>query len=132
VRRRFGAEPEAVHEARLGGRVEGRKHPAQAGEVRPMQPGAIDLGGRRHPNDDALGRCDDRGKEMLALLGHDLLGVVQASERPHGVIAQTPVVEQHSGHDERPGEGATTGFVGPCDEPDTEPPVEAKEALTAR
>jgi hypothetical protein len=42
------------------------------------------------------------------------------------VIAQTPVVEQHPGDDERAGERATSCFVGAGDEPRAEPTVEAK------
>ena len=73
------------------------------GEVRPMQPFAVDLRVRDHLHGDLGGRCEHGAEEGLAVLGADLLRVVQLRERPNAVVAQGVVVEQDACDDERPG-----------------------------
>jgi len=38
-------------------------------------------------------------------------------QRPHAVVTQTSVVQQHARDDERPGQRAAAGLVGAGDEP---------------
>ena len=45
---------------------------------------------------------EDRAVEPLALLGSDLLRVVQARERPDAVAPERAVVQQDARDDERP------------------------------
>ena len=58
-----------------------------------------------------------------------LLGVVEVGERPDLVVAQTVVVEQHAGDDERPGERPAARLVRTRDEARAEPAVEPEEPL---
>ena len=76
----------------------------QAVQVRPVQPDAVDLAGRDDLHGDA-GRTVQHGTEqLLAILGRDLLRVVQLGERPDAMVAQRVVVEENAGNDERAGE----------------------------
>ena len=76
---------------------------AQPGEVRAVQPFAVDLRGRDHLDGD-LRRAGEHGpEERLPVLGADLLRVVQLRERPNAMVAQRFVVEKNAGDDERPG-----------------------------
>ena len=92
---------------------------------------------RRSISRDGMTRTEIRGAagedgvvEPLALLGLDLLRVVQERQRPDPVTAERGVVEQHARDDERPRERAAPGLVRPRDEPHVEPAVEAEESLT--
>ena len=76
-----------------------------------------------------LGAPEHRVEQLLAPLGRALLRVVEESERPHLVVAETAVVEQHAGHDQRPGQAATTRLVGSGNQPGAELPVELQELL---
>ncbi len=57
-------------------------------EVRAVEPGAVDVGRRDHPHGDRGRGREDRVVEPLALLGIDLLRVVQERERPDAVAAK--------------------------------------------
>ena len=94
-----------------------------------MQPAAVDLVGGNDADDDPLGAADDAAIELVALVGRNLLRVVQVRERPDAVLAQARVVEQHTGDDERPGERAPPGLVGSGDEARAELAVELEELL---
>ncbi len=50
---------------------------AQAGEIRPVQAVAVDVGRRDDADGDPLGAADDRAKELFPHLRGDLLRVVQ-------------------------------------------------------
>jgi hypothetical protein len=71
-------------------------------------------------------------EQRLAILGRDLLRVVQRRERTDARAAKLRVVQEHARDDERAGEGAATCFVGTRDEAHSELPVVGKEALAAR
>src|SRR5258707_6093328 len=80
-------------------------------------------------NRDRRRTTDDRAEELFPFVRSDLLGVVQRREAPNARAAQHVVVEQHTCNDQRAGERATAGFVGPRDEPDTQPAVATKKPL---
>jgi hypothetical protein len=102
VRWRGRAEPEAVDEARLGGRRQRGQHRAQAVEVAAVQPAPVDLAGRDEPDGDPVGARDDRPEQLLAPLGRELLRVVQERKRADAMVAERPVVEEDARDDERP------------------------------
>src|SRR5262249_6305069 len=102
---------------------------AHGREVRLVQAVAVDLPLRNDADLDALRTTEDAPEQLLTLLGRALLRVVEQPERPHLVIAEAAVVEQHPGDDERPGERPTTGLVRPRDQPGAELPVELQELL---
>jgi hypothetical protein len=58
-----------------------------------MQPLAVDLRVRDHLHGDLGGRCEHGAEESLAILGADLLRVVQLRERANAVVAQGFIVE---------------------------------------
>ena len=53
-----------------------------------MQPFAVDLRVRDDLDGDLSGRCEHGAEELLAVLGADLLRVVQLRERANAVVAQ--------------------------------------------
>ena len=67
--------------------------------------------------------AEDGLEQQLAYSRVDLLGVVQQRERPRAMAVQCLVVEQDARHDQRPGERASPGLVGACDEPHAESAV---------
>jgi hypothetical protein len=69
--------------------------------------------------------------EALAVVGVDLLGVVEQREGPDAMPSQRLVVEEDAGHDERARERAPPRLVGACDEARTELTIELKK-LPAR
>src|SRR5439155_3279501 len=99
----------------------------QAGEVRAMQPLAIDRRRRDSAHDDSLGAADDRPEEGLTLGLAALLRVVQAGERADAMVAQPRVVEQDSRDEERPRQRPATSLVGARDEAHAELAVELEE-----
>src|SRR6266508_2453407 len=99
-----GAEPEAVHETDLRGRRKRGQRTTQACEIRAVQALAVDLTGRDDLNRDFRRGIEHRAEELLAVLGADLLRVVQLRERANAVIPKRPVVEQDARDDERPRE----------------------------
>ena len=127
VLRRGRPEPEAVDQADLGRRRELREHGAQAGEVRAVQPFAVDLGRGNGAHDDPLGAADDGAEEPLALGLAALLRVVQERERADAVVAQPRVVEQDARDEQRPGERPPARLVGAGDEARAEPTVELEK-----
>ena len=64
--------------------------------------------------------------EPFALVGIDLLRVVQEGERPDAMAPERPVVEEDAGDDERACERAAARLVGPRDEPRLETPIVAE------
>jgi len=96
-------ESEAVDEARLGRRFQGTQRPPQPGEIRAVQPLAVDLRVRDHLDRDLRRRREDGPEERLPVLGADLLRVVQLRQRADAMVAQRLVVEEDAGDDERPG-----------------------------
>jgi hypothetical protein len=92
-----------------------------------VQPRAVDLGRRHRPDDDPLRAAEHRAVELLTLGLGALLRVVQAGERTHLVVTQLRVVEQHAGHEQRPGERPPPRLVGARDEARTELAVELEE-----
>jgi hypothetical protein len=62
--------------------------------------------------------------EPLAVLASHLLGVVKPAQRATVGKAQPPIVEQHSGGDQRAGERAATGLVASRHHPGSELAVE--------
>src|SRR4029079_1287514 len=94
VLRRGRAEPEAVHEARLGRRRQRLEHRPQAREIRAVQTVAVDVTRRDHPHGDAFGTRNDGTEEVFSPLRGALLRVVEEAERPDTVVAQRAVVEK--------------------------------------
>src|SRR5713226_1797516 len=94
-----------------------------------MEPVAVDHSRREDVHGHTLGAREHGEVELLARRLVDLLRVVQQGERPHAVVAQALVVEQHTGDDERPGERTTARLVRTGDEADAETAVEAEEPL---
>ena len=94
-----------------------------------MQPAPVDLVRRDDANDDSFGTAHDAAVELLALLGRDLLRVVQVRQGPYAMLAEACVVEQHAGDDERPGKRPASRLIRPGDEPSSEPAVELEELL---
>ena len=78
----------------------------------------------------ALGAAQHAPKEHLALFGRALLRVVQETERTDAVLAETRVVEQHAGDDERPGQGTPPCLVRTRDPARAELPVEPQQVLS--
>ena len=77
--------------------------PPQPGEIRTVQPLAVDLRMRDHLDRDRRRSRKHSAEERLAILRADLLRVVQVRERPNAVVAKRFVVEENAGDDERPG-----------------------------
>ena len=94
-----------------------------------MQPVAVDVARRDHAHGDALGAREHRAVEILALGSEHCFESFRYVERPHAVVLQARVVEEHARDDERPRERAAPGLVGAGDEPCAEPAVELQEAL---
>jgi hypothetical protein len=82
-----------------------------------VQAVAVDLARRDRPHRDLLRAGEDGAKELLPPRRGQLLRVVEQCQRPDAMVAQAAVIEKHSGDDERPREGATSGLVRPGDEP---------------
>src|SRR5918994_1466035 len=80
--RRSRTEPEAVHETDLGGRRQRGERLAQAGEVRLVEPVRVDLSRAEDSHGDARRTRHDGAEELRALVGRDLLRVVQPGQRP--------------------------------------------------
>ena len=94
-----------------------------------MQAVPVDLAGRNHAHDHLLGAAHDGAEQLFALPLRALLRVVQERERPDAVVAQALVIEEHARDDERSGEWPPARFVGACDQPRAELPVEPEELL---
>ena len=72
---------------------------------------------RGHGTNGHLRRAGEHGaEELLAFCGTKLLRVIQERERPHAVVAEALVVEQHTRDDERPGQRAPARLVRAGDE----------------
>ena len=93
-----------------------------------MEADAVDLGRRDRANDDPLRAAEHGAVELLALARLHCFESFRQRERPHAVVAQHRVVEQHAGHDERPGERPAPRLVGACDEARAELAVELRGA----
>ena len=132
VRRRTRPEPEAVDEARIGGRVQIGENSAQACKIRAVETVPVDRANGHYPDADRGRACTDRFEEQLALPDGDLLRVVEGGQRPHARPAQHLVVEQDTGDDERPGERSAPCLVGARDEANTQLAIESEETLAAR
>ena len=68
-----------------------------------MEAVAVDLARREHPHADLLRAAGDCAEQPLAVLGRDLLRVVQERQRTDAMATQRLVVEEDAGDDERPG-----------------------------
>ncbi len=131
VRRGQWAEPEAVDEAGAVRRGRCRRAPIRSPQrFERCRPSAsiAERGDRPAPR-RATPQARTALEEPLALLGIDLLRVVQRRERPHGVAAEALVVEEHPRDDERAGEAAAPRLVRARDEAHAEPAVESEELL---
>ena len=102
---------------------------SQPVQVRPVQPGAVDLTRGDDLDGDTRGTVEHCAKELLPLLGRNLLRVVQLRERPNAMVAQRVVVEKNAGNNERAGERAAACLVSPGDEASAEPSVELQQPL---
>ena len=97
-----------------------------------MQPFTVDVRRGDDSNGDARRRSQHGVVKPLAVDRVDLLGVVEARERADAVAAQRLVVEQDTRDDERSRKRPATRLVGAGDEPRSEPPIVAEQALTGR
>jgi hypothetical protein len=88
---------------------------------------SVDLRRRHRANDNPLRAAEHGAVELLTLRLAALLRVVEACERPHPVVAQLRVVEQHAGHEQRPRQRSSPRLVGACDEARTELAIELKK-----
>jgi hypothetical protein len=82
-----------------------------------MQPVRVDLAGRDRSYRNLRATRQDSPKQLLAPGGRELFRVVQQSQRPHAMVAQTSVVQKDARDDERPCQRAAPGLVGAGDEP---------------
>src|SRR5437879_1564765 len=98
-------------------------------EIRAVQAVAVDLAVRNHAHDDLFRTAEDGPEEIFAALRRALLRVVQQAERPHLVVTQAPVVEQHPRDDERACERAAARLIRAGYEPRTELAIELQEFL---
>ena len=96
-----------------------------------MEPGTVDLTCGEDPDADLRGTCGYGPEEALAILGRDLLRVVQQRERADAVAAKRGVVEEDAGNDERACERSAPSLVRACDEAHSEPSIVCEEPLAA-
>ena len=129
VRRRGRPEPEPVDETRLRGRRERMQRTSQPVQVRPVQPGAVDLSRRDDLHGNPGRARKHRPEQLLTVLRRDLLRIIQLRERPNAMVAQRVVVEKNAGNNERAGERAAACLVSPGDEASAEPSVELQQPL---
>src|SRR5919106_423494 len=129
VRRRARAEPKAVDETRLRRRMQVCENGTEAGEIRAVEPGAVDLAVRHETHADLRRTAHDRVEERLALIVRELLRVVQVAERADAVAVQGGIVEEDARDDEGAGERAAPGLVGTRDEADAELSIVCEEPL---
>ena len=97
--RSVGAKPKSVDQADVRGRRQLLETTPQRGEIRPVQTGTIDLGGRDDPNADPRRKCQDMAVEVLSLLERELLGVVQPPQPGRDTTTELLVVEQDASSD---------------------------------
>jgi hypothetical protein len=83
-------------------------------QVRPVQPGAVDLSRRDDLHGDTGCAREHRPEQLLTVLRRDLLRVVQLRERPNAMVAERVVVEKNAGDDERAGERAAARSSAPA------------------
>ena len=119
---------EAVDEAQAPGPRDAGERVAQRGEVRLVQPVAVDAAHAARDDDDLDGRAHDHRVELVARLGVVLLGVVERGERPDLADAEGLDVEEHGRGDERAGEASAPGLVGARDPAHAQAAVELEEA----
>jgi hypothetical protein len=89
-----------------------------------VETAAVDLGRRDHPDGDRERAGHHAGEDLLALVGRELLRVVQPGKRANAVIAKPVVVEQDAGDDERSRQAPAPGLVDSRDEAEPELAVE--------
>ena len=94
-----------------------------------METVAVDHVRRNDANGDTRRAAGDGAEQLLPLLRRQLLRVVQPPERPHPVVAQALVVEEHGRDDERSREAPPPGLVGTRDVAHAEPAVEGEQFL---
>ena len=75
----------------------------QAGEVRPVEPLAVDLRVRDDLDGDLRRRGEHGPEQHFSVLRAHLLRVVELRERANPMVAQRLVVEKDACDDERPG-----------------------------
>ena len=106
VRRRRRAEPEAVDEADLRGRrsaASAARSPRRFERCRPSR----SIRRREDVHRDPLAQASTARKSSLARRrASTCFESFRPRQRPHAVVAQAVVVEQHARDDERPGERA--------------------------
>jgi len=123
------AEPEAVDEASVSGRIQIREDGAEPREIRAVETGSVDLARRHYSHTDRRSTRGDGLEQHLALVRQDLLGVVQRRQRANACATQELIVEEHAGDHQRPCERPAAGLVGPGHEADTETSIEREETL---
>ena len=124
VRRRRGAEPEAVDQADLRAGVERRQGLRQQAQVGPVQPVAVDgrRAGRPAPRPGRLARRPRRpGARGPPAVSRLESSRSDSARRARRLIAAH--VEADSGDHQRPGQGAAPGLVGPGHARHAEGPV---------
>ena len=95
-----------------------------------MQTIRIDLTGAEDPHRDPRRAGDHGPKQLLAFIGCELFRIVQGRERPHAMIAEAGIVEQHTGDHERAGKGSPPRLVRTRDEARAKPAIEAEQPLS--
>ena len=126
VFRRLGTETKAVHQADFRRRKNRPQSLTQAAQVRAVETVAVDHSRRNYANGDARRAAGHRTEKLLTMSRRELLRIVEEPERPHAVLAQALVVEEHGRGDERSSQTATAGLVCTCDEAHAETAVESE------
>ena len=92
-----------------------------------MQAVTVDRTGRDDADRDPGRTARDGPEELLPQRRVDLLGVVQESKGPDGVLAEALVIQEDARGNKRSGEAATPGLVCARDEAHPEPAVEGQQ-----
>jgi hypothetical protein len=111
------ADREAVAEADTAWTSHLQQRLAQGSEVGLVQAAAVDAAGTAGDDRDAGGDAQHDRVERLAGLFGVLLGVVEQREGADVARAKAVVIEEHGGRDQRAGQAAAPGLVGPGHEP---------------
>jgi hypothetical protein len=93
---------------------------AQRGQVGLVQAAVVDAARTPRDDRDARGDAQHHRVQRLARLLGVLLGVVEQPERANLARAEALVVEEDRGGDQRAGQTAPAGLVGPGDEAEAE------------
>jgi hypothetical protein len=119
---------EAVDQAEGARPRDAEQRVAQRGEVGAVQAAAVDAAHAPRHRVDLDGGAQDEREQPLTGLDVVLLGVVQRAERADVGDRERLEVEEDGRGDERTGEAAAAGLVGPGDPADAQPAVELEQA----